>query len=215
MLREIYLSTALLAAFGLVGAGLVALVHMGTAERIEANREAATLARLHEILPDGEYDNDIINDTTVLSHALLGGGQHLVYRARRNDEPVAAVFTVIARGGYSGDIHLLVGVRENGQVAGVRVISHRETPGLGDDIEASRSDWILGFDNLALDDPPMERWAVQRDGGIFDQFTGATITPRAVVRAVRDTLIYFDTHREQVFTPIPVDPTDEEAHADE
>ncbi|MCG5513888.1 electron transport complex subunit RsxG [Ectothiorhodospira shaposhnikovii] len=215
MLREIYLSTALLAAFGLVGAGLVALIHMGTAERIEANREAATLARLHEILPDGEYDNDIINDTTVLGHALLGGGNHLVYRARLGDEPVAAVFTVIARGGYSGDIHLLVGVRADGRVAGVRVVSHRETPGLGDDIEAGRSDWILGFDDLELGNPPVERWAVQRDGGIFDQFTGATITPRAVVRAVRDTLIYFDTHREQVFEPMPVDDTDEEAHTDE
>jgi electron transport complex protein RnfG len=112
---------------------------------------------------------------------------------------VAAVFSVVARGGYAGDIELLVGVRADGRVAGVRVVEHHETPGLGDGIEADKSDWIRGFDGRSLGDPPREDWAVRRDGGDFDQFTGATITPRAVVEAVRDTLIYFEDHRDQVF----------------
>lgn len=203
MVRNIIISTVLLSLFGLLGTALVALVFQGTQERIAANIEAATLANLNEILPADDYDNAILEDTVRLSDPLLGGDDQLVYRARREGEPVAAVFTVVARDGYAGNIHMLVGVQANGDVAGVRVVSHRETPGLGDDIEAARSDWILNFDGRSLGEPPREDWAVKRDGGIFDQFTGATVTPRAVVRAVRNTLIYFEDHREQVFEPLP------------
>jgi electron transport complex protein RnfG len=203
MARNIIISTVLLALFGLVGTALVALVFEGTQDRIAANIEAATLANLNEILPAERYDNAILEDTVELSDPLLGGDDQRVYRARREGKPVAAVFTVVARDGYAGDIHMLVGVQADGEVAGVRVIRHRETPGLGDDIEAARSDWILDFDGRSLGDPPREDWAVRRDGGIFDQFTGATITPRAVVHAVRNTLMYFEDHREQVFEPLP------------
>ncbi|SFM25762.1 electron transport complex protein RnfG [Ectothiorhodospira mobilis] len=199
MIRNVVISALLLALFGLTGAALVAAVHQGTQARIEANRKADTLERLHAILPEGEYDNAITQDTVRLSHPLLGGGERTVYRARRDGRPVAAVFSVVAHGGYAGDIKLLVGVRADGRVAGVRVVEHHETPGLGDGIEADKSDWIRGFDGRSLGDPPREDWAVRRDGGDFDQFTGATITPRAVVEAVRDTLIYFRDHRDQVF----------------
>ncbi|TVQ74587.1 MAG: electron transport complex subunit RsxG [Chromatiaceae bacterium] len=220
MSRNIIISTVLLALFGLVGTALVALVFEGTRERIDANIEAATLASLNEILPADRYDNAILEDTIKLSDPLLGGDDRLVYRARREGEPVAAVFTVVARDGYSGNIHILVGVQADGEVAGVRVVSHRETPGLGDDIEAARSDWILDFDGRSLESPPREDWAVKRDGGIFDQFTGATVTPRAVVRAVRNALIYFEDHREQVFEPLPEaqlapDDEDEDAAVDD
>ncbi|MFN2348472.1 MAG: electron transport complex subunit RsxG [Thioalkalivibrio sp.] len=203
MTRNIIISGVLLALFGVVGAGLVAFVHQGTAERIFANIEAATLSSLHDILSHEAYDNDILADSILLSHELLGGRDLRAYRARRGGEPVAAVFTVIAPGGYGGPIHLLVGVNVFGELDGVRVVSHRETPGLGDDIEVGRSDWILGFEDLSLTDPPVNQWAVRRDGGVFDQFTGATITPRAVVTAVRDALIYFESHRDIVFAPLP------------
>ncbi|SIT70403.1 electron transport complex protein RnfG [Ectothiorhodosinus mongolicus] len=197
--RNIIISTALLALFGLLGTTLVALIHDSTRERIAANIEAATLARLNEILPEDLYDNDILQDSLRLSDPLLGGDDLEVYLARRQSEPVAVVFTVVARGGYSGDIHMLVGVFMDGRIAGTRVVAHRETPGLGDDIEATRSDWILGFNERSLADPEEDLWAVHRDGGVFDQFTGATVTPRAVVRAVRNALLYFQAYGSDLF----------------
>jgi len=109
----------------------------------------------------------------------------------------AWVFEVSADG-YSGPIRLLIGLRPDGTLTAVRVLEHRETPGLGDGIEASRSDWIRRFAGLSLGNPPAEEWALHRSGGRFEQFTGATITPRAVVRAVKSTLIYFAAHREDL-----------------
>lgn len=199
MVRNIVISGLLLALFGVVGTALVAFVFQGTEGRIAANEEAMVLSSLHQILAHEAYDNDILRDTVTLSHELLGGSGLTAYRARLGDEPVAVVFTVVAHGGYSGPIRLLVGVEADGELAGVRVVSHRETPGLGDDIEIRRSDWIRDFDGRSLAGLPYEAWAVRRDGGVFDQFTGATITPRAVVTGVRDTLIYFEAHRDTVF----------------
>ena len=143
-------------------------------------------------------------------HELTGTGPHLrnalgtqqavpVYRAFRNGEPVAALLTPVAPNGYSGEIRLLVGIYADGRVAGVRVLGHKETPGLGDAIEIERSDWITSFAGRSLGNPPLEDWKVKRDGGVFDQFTGATITPRAVVQAVRKTLLYFERHRDELF----------------
>jgi Na+-translocating ferredoxin:NAD+ oxidoreductase subunit G len=205
MVRNILMSGVLLALFGVVGAGLVAFVFQGTADRIAANEEAVMLSSLHAILQHEAYDNNILEDAIPLSDELLGGTDLMAYRAYLGDEPVAVVFTVIAPGGYSGPIRLLVGVEEYGEVAGVRVVSHRETPGLGDDIEVQRSDWILDFDGRSLTSPAYNQWAVRRDGGAFDQFTGATITARAVVTAVRDTLVYFEAHRDTVFMREPAD----------
>ena len=113
----------------------------------------------------------------------------------------AATSEAVAPDGYSGPIRLLVGVNADGTVAGVRVLSHRETPGLGDPIDAARSDWIHGFEGRALDDPPAAAWTVRKDGGAFDEFTGATITPRAVVHAVRRVLEYAQANREALFEP--------------
>lgn len=203
MVRNIVISALLLAVFGLLGAALVALIHEGTKARIEANIEATTLAQLNEILPADRYDNDIIRDVLKASDELIGGNDLTIYRARLDGQPAAAVLTVIARGGYSGDIHLLVGITADGRITGVRVVSHRETPGLGDDIEVRRSDWILGFDDRSLGDPPEALWRVRSEGGVFDQFTGATITPRAVVRGVRNALTYFQQNRDMIFQPLP------------
>lgn len=201
VLRSMGRAAGVLAGFAVLGAVLVAVTWESTEERIARNEQEFLLRSLADVLPAGEYDNAVHEDfITVRDPELLGTDAPVtVYRARHGDRPVAAVLTPTAPAGYSGAIRLLVGVRADGRLSGVRVVSHRETPGLGDKIEAERSDWILEFAGMSLGDPPRERWAVQRDGGRFDQFTGATITPRAVVSAVRDALIYFGQHREALF----------------
>ena len=131
---------------------------------------------------------------------LLGTEQNsMVYRARLGGEPVAAIFNSIAPNGYNGSIHLLIGVYHDGSLAGVRAIKHQETPGLGDVIDLAKSDWVLGFNGKSLSNPPPDEWAVKRDGGVFEQFTGATITPRAIVTAVKNTLIYYQQNQHTVF----------------
>ncbi|NGP51889.1 electron transport complex subunit RsxG [Thioalkalivibrio sp. XN8] len=194
-------AAGLLAGFAVLGAVLVALTWESTAERIAANEQDFLLRSLADVLPADGYDNAVHEDAiTVTDPELLGTPEPVtVYRARRDGKPVAAVLTPTAPAGYSGPIRLLVGIRADGTLGGVRVVSHRETPGLGDKIEVERNDWIRGFKGRSLQDPRPGRWAVQRDGGVFDQFTGATITPRAVVSAVRDALIYFDRNRDALF----------------
>ncbi|MFW5909876.1 MAG: electron transport complex subunit RsxG [Thiohalospira sp.] len=200
-LRHIALAGGILALFAVVGTGLVALTHEATDERITENRRAATLETFHELIPEERYDNDPVADAiTVTAPEALGSKDPLtVYRARRDGEPVAAVLTAVAPDGYGGPIRLLVAVNRDGTLAGVRVVNHSETPGLGDAIEADRSDWIQDFVGRSLGDPPREDWRVEKDGGVFDQFTGATITPRAVVAAVRRALTYFENHRRELF----------------
>ncbi len=199
-IRHIITSALLLALFGIAGAGIVALVFANTEERIEANIRAQLLSSLNEIMPADRYDNDIINDTLEIWNAeLTPGTATTIYRARKNGQPVAAIFTITATGGYSGPIRLLVGINYDGRLAGVRVVEHHETPGLGDAIDAQKSNWILGFEGKSLENPLPENWKVKRDGGDFDQFTGATITPRAVVKAVKNTLLYFSRNRDSIF----------------
>ncbi|WP_024328090.1 electron transport complex subunit RsxG [Thioalkalivibrio sp. AKL19] len=204
--RDILVATALLAGFAAVGAGVVALVQDATEARIEDNRMAVNRNRIAELTGDLDYRNDPVHDTVKLGHELLGGDHLPAWFARdADDEVVGIVFSAVAPDGYSGDIHLLIGVDRRGELQGVRVSAHRETPGLGDAIEAERSDWIHDFDGRSLGNPPAEDWRVRKDGGAFDQFTGATITPRAVVRAVYRTLEYFDEHREELLSTRPDD----------
>jgi len=135
---------------------------------------------------------------------LLGSDKPVpVYRARKQGKPVAAVIAAVAPGGYNGNIFLLVGIYQDGSLAGVRIVRHIETPGLGDSIDEQKSDWILSFSGKSLQKPQKNRWKVQRDGGEFNQFTGATITPRAVVKAVYNSLVYFKQNRELLFSPMP------------
>lgn len=200
LVKNMLAGGALLALFAVLGVALVSLTWERTAARIAENERHMLTATLNAVLPATAYDNNLLDDAiTVDGEELLGTpGPVTIYRAFKEGEPVAALFTSVAPDGYSGDIRLLVGVYADGSLGGVRVLSHRETPGLGDPIEIERSDWILGFDGRSLADPAMSRWDVKRHGGAFDQFTGATITPRAVVRAVRNTLIYFDRHRDEI-----------------
>lgn len=201
--RNMLISALLLGGFAVIGTAIVAWTQDATRERIELNERAALLGNLHVLVPPDRHDNDLYEDRIqVRAPEQLGSPYPLpVYRARRDGEPVAAILTVIAPDGYSGPIQLLVAIRHDGTLAGVRVLSHRETPGLGDAIEASRSDWIHDFEGKSLRNPPPEDWRVKRDGGVFDQFTGATITPRAVVAAVHRALQYFRAHRDELFAP--------------
>lgn len=196
----ILISGVLLGLFGVLGAGLVGLSHEGTAARIASNEREALLQQLHLLVPAQQIDNDMLNDVIEVSAPdALGSEVTRVYRGRLDGEPVAAVLSPVVAQGYSGPIRLIVAIRFGGKLSGVRVLSHRETPGLGDKIEVERSDWILGFTGKSLLEPAPADWQVKRDGGQFDQFTGATITPRAIVRGVRNSLGYFGENRLSLF----------------
>lgn len=203
--RHVLVTGLLLFLFAAAGTGLVAFMFDNTSERIAANEREVLLRNLHVLIPPERHDNDIFTDVIeVTDPDLLGTPRPVtVYRARKDGSPVAAILAPVAPDGYSGDIRLLVAIEADGRLAGVRVTGHRETPGLGDFIEVARSDWILGFTGRALGDPDEKGWAVKKDGGVFDQFTGATITPRAVVKAVKKALIYFDRHRQTLFAAAP------------
>jgi electron transport complex protein RnfG len=195
----------LLTAVATVTVGAVAVVHDLSRPRIEANERAQRVARLAEVLGQTQYDNDLLADAiTVRDPDLLGTADALsVHRARLRGQPVAALIETVAPDGYSGSIRLLVAVDMHGRLLGVRVLSHKETPGLGDGIDRRKSDWIDAFAGRSLGDPAPEGWRVRKDGGEFDQFTGATVPPRAVVRAVHNALVYFDAHRDEIFAAAP------------
>ncbi|MGD2172172.1 MAG: electron transport complex subunit RsxG [Gammaproteobacteria bacterium] len=199
--RQILLSGLFLWLFAVVGTSLVALTDYSSRDAIAANERQVLLRNLHALLPRDELDNDIATDTIRLPPSpLLGTDEEtLAYRARLGGEPVAVIFNSVAPDGYNGRIYLLVGVYVDGRIAGVRVVKHSETPGLGDGIEIKKSPWITGFDGKSLNDPKPSGWAVRRDGGEFDQLTGATITPRAVVAAVRNTLLYYRQNADMLF----------------
>jgi electron transport complex protein RnfG len=202
--QAILIASAILAAFAVFGTSLVTLTHAFTKERIESNEREALLHSLHALVPSESIDNDIITDMiTVKAKGRLGSEETTVYRGRKLEQPVAVVLNTIVPNGYSGPIKLLVAVRYDGTLGGVRVISHKETPGLGDKVEESRSDWIYSFEGKSLQNPPIEKWGVKRDGGVFDQFTGATVTPRAIVKAVKQTLLYVRDNTEALYDRSP------------
>jgi Na+-translocating ferredoxin:NAD+ oxidoreductase subunit G len=197
---------ALLALFAVVGGGGIAYVEQLTRERIVENERRVLLGTLHRIVPPQRHDNDLAADAIEVSDTsgLYVQPPMTVYRASKGGEAVAVIFTTVAPDGYGGPIRLLMGVYRDGSLAGVRVVAHSETPGLGDPIETRRSDWIRDFDGRSLGDPPPEGWTVRRDGGVFDQFTGATITPRAVTGAVQRGLIYFERNRDILFAGMEI-----------
>ncbi len=199
--RRALRSAVALAAVAMLAAGIALLAQVATRDRIAADERARSAARLDAVLGGLRHDNDLLADVTyAVDPDLLGTTQPVpVYRARLHGAPAAIVMAPVAPDGYAGSIELLVAVRADGRVLGVRVLRHRETPGLGDAIDADRSSWIRRFAGRALGDPPLERWKVRKDGGEFDQFTGATVTPRAVVRAVSGSLVYFAQHRDELF----------------
>ena len=190
-----------LAVIAAICTALVASTFILTAERIVANEQAWLERSLEPVLSGVEFDSGITESPLIIPapHELPGTDDAIVYRVYAAGTPVAALFAVTARDGYSGPIRLLVGIDMEDAVTGVHVLEHRETPGLGDGVETGKSDWIRQFDGRSLTDPAPDRWAVNRDGGAFDQLTGATVTPRAIVNAVKETLLYFASNKEQVF----------------
>lgn len=201
LLRNMLISAALLAGFGALGTGLVMTTFEATKEKIEASEKANLLKNLNNILPPAMYSNKLLdNKLTVPIDSQLGNNEPTtVFQAWKDDQPVAVAFSIMAHDGYSGDIKLLIAIRTSGEISGVRVIAHKETPGLGDKIELAKDKWILDFNNKSLKSPDSKQWKVKKDGGVYDQFTGATITPRAIVNAVHKALDYFNDNQNKLF----------------
>jgi len=201
MLPAISRNALLLAIFAIVCTGAIALISVLTKPIILEQEQIALQKNINELIKPDRYDNNIINTCfTVVDSELLGDEiPKQVFIATKYNKPVAALIQSSTFKGYSGEIKLLVGIYTDGTVAGVRVNSHTETPGLGDKIQTNKSDWILSFDGKRYQESTEDKWEVKKDGGSFDAFTGATITPRSVVHAVRDTLIYFEQHKTQLF----------------
>ena len=197
--NPIILSTLILVGFGLIGSTIATVTYYQTLDKIAANERQALLSKLMVLIPPDKIDNDLLVDKIEINAPSLSPQKSIVYRARKNNQPIAAIFTPIVPDGYAGEIKLLVAVNIDGTLAGVRVVSHQETPGLGDRIEEKKSDWITKFAGKFLGDPPLERWLVKKDGGEFDAFTGATITPRSIVKQVKNTLLYYQQYQQVLF----------------
>jgi Na+-translocating ferredoxin:NAD+ oxidoreductase subunit G len=194
-------SALTLAIVAAVLAALLVLVASFTRERIASNEQAWIKQRLDALVAPETHDNDLLADSiAVTAPDLLGSAQPVrIYRARRAGTPVAAVLRPIAPDGYRGAIELLVAIGQDGRLIGVQVIRHEETPGLGDAFESRDVHWLDRLRGRSLTDPPPQRWTVRRDGGDFDAFTGATITPRAIVKAVRNALEYYQRNSQRIF----------------
>lgn len=201
LLRNMLISAVLLAGFGGLGTGLVVATFEATKNQIEISEKANLLKNLNNILPADSYSNNLLENKLIVPDDSLLGNEHptTVYQAWKGNKPVAVAFSIVTPDGYSGDIQLLIAIKATGKISGVRVISHKETPGLGDRIELAKDDWILGFNDKELNVPASKLWQVKKDGGVFEQFTGATITPRAVVRAVHRALDYFNGNKKKLF----------------
>ena len=201
-LASIGLSGSVLAVFAAITSVAIGWTYLATKDQIDMEVRRAEARQLLEIFPPETHDNDIVDDgfELVADTPLLGIREaRQGYRVRRDNRVIGVILPATARDGYSGDIRALVGVRDDGTVAGVRVVAHRETPGLGDKVDLRKSDWILGFDNRSLSQPDLSGWNVEKDGGVFDQFTGATVTPRAVILATRRALEYARLNAETLF----------------
>ena len=201
IVRNMIISAVVLALFAITGTFFVSYTFDNTIEKINENKRLALLKAFHVLISPTVHDNDIFTDIIqVTNKPLLGNKKPVnIYRARKNKEPIAVIINSVAPDGYNGNIELLVAIQYDGTLAGVRVSHHKETPGLGDAIQENRSNWIKTFDQKSLTNPETKGWAVKRDGGEFDQFTGATITPRAIVKAVYNTLRYYKEHRDALY----------------
>ena len=198
--KNVFAAGKSLAIFAVVASILVALTFISTKSAIDENEREALLKSLNELVPAEFYNNDIYTDYIEMNSPELNyrGRPITVYRAKLDDNPIAAIFKVTAPDGYNGAINMLVAIRANETLSGVRVISHKETPGLGDAIDIEKSYWIKIFDDKSLSNPIEKKWRVKKDGGEFDQLTGATITPRAIVKMTKKSLLYFIDNKEQV-----------------
>ncbi len=206
ILQNALRTSVILFLFALIGTALLAYTYRNTHGIIEKSAQEEKLALINQVLPKRLYDNDLLAAWRELpAHVLLGTRKPSgMWLATRGGQPAGVVLEAIAPEGYSGDIGLLIGIDANGVLTGVRVTQHKETPGLGDYIQLSKSTWVLQFAGQSYDPNQDSRWKVEKDGGEFDSRAGATITPRAIVKAVREALKYFHLHREKLLQPIEV-----------
>lgn len=200
--KSMGLNGRVLGLFALITSLLLAGTHLATKDKIADSQRRAAQKALLEIIPEERHDNDILTDTlSVPQHywSTLGlekGGE--LHLARKNGKVIALIVPTVAPDGYSGAIEMIVGINLDGKIAGVRILNHNETPGLGDKVDLKKSPWVLSFDGRSIGSPPAERWKVKKDKGDFDQFTGATITPRAIVAQVARTLLYLSEDKNRI-----------------
>ena len=206
VLRISVRTAAIMLAFTLVFTALMAGTYKATEPMVAASALAEKLRLIGEVLPPGQYDNDLMADAITLPpiQALALDDETRLWRARRNGVPVALVFEAAARDGYSGRIGLILAVNANGRLQALRVTAHKETPGLGDYIDPKKDrnkalPWISQFSNLGFDTVPSAKWRVKKDGGRFDQMSGATISARAVTNASGRALTWAIEHRDKLF----------------
>lgn len=203
MISAVSKNTKILALFAIACTLAVSIVSELTQDRIKKQEQQQLLNTLHTIIEPSRYDNDIANDCIIINNPALGSiKDNTAYVARKSGQVTAVAITSSAPQGYGGAIDFIMAVNNDNSVSGVRILKHQETPGLGDKIEVRKSDWINSFTDKRLLSEDDKRWLVRKDGGMFDQFTGATITPRAVVKAVKSTLSYF-THNKAALLAQP------------
>lgn len=201
LVKQMIKSAKMLSLYTLIGIGLLLLVKTLTDAPIQQAQRETLLSTFNEVLPTSFYDNDPLKDTKqVVAPDYLGQMEPVtIYRARKDGQPAGLIISTIAPDGYSGNIELLVGLYADQRIAGVRVLRHKETPGLGDKIEVRKSEWIYGFNGHNLREDNLAIWRVRKDGGHFDEFTGATITPRAIVKSVRKVLEYIKEEGDSLY----------------
>ena len=207
ILRHASSVASILTAFAIVGTALLAATYLVTRPIIAETEKQAKLALIGQILPTALYDNDILKDAALLppSKDELGNSDPTpVLRATKEGKPAAAVLEVTAPDGYSGKIKMIVAIKADGEVSGVRVVTHNETPGLGDYINIAKNSWIRIFEGKSLTNYADQDWKVKKDGGKFEHMAGATVTPRAVVKAVHKSLKYFTQNENKIFS-MPAD----------
>ncbi|MBD9360723.1 electron transport complex subunit RsxG [Methylomonas fluvii] len=191
-----------LGGFALLAAILLGVADLATRGVIELRLQEDLQANLEQVVPAELYDNNLLKDSVLLpsADANLGAEQTEVYLAKKAGLVNAVCFKFVAPDGYAGPISLVMGIDSKGEILGVRVIAHVETPGLGDKIEVTKSKWVLSFNGKSLDNLTVEQWAVKKDGGVFDQFSGATITPRKVVQAIKRGLEFYKVHQAELLS---------------
>ncbi|MDD2659601.1 MAG: electron transport complex subunit RsxG [Methylococcales bacterium] len=195
--------TGILAGFALLASVLLGVTNCSTEDTIQKRLDEDLKKSLEEVVPANLHDNDMLLDTASIpsDDFNIGANETTVYLAKKSGKVTAACFKFIAPDGYSGAINMIMGIDRDGNILGVRVLSHKETPGLGDKIEAGKSVWIVDFAGRSLDNLTPAQWAVKKDGGVFDQFAGATITPRKSVQAIHRGLQLFKAHQAQLINP--------------
>lgn len=201
MLNAIKKNGLVLAIFACASTGLVAVTHYLTKDQIKQQEQAQLLSVLNQVIPHALHDNELFSSCTLVQAEELGTEKAMpAYIAKINGEPSAIAIEAIAPDGYNGAIKVIVGMKIDGTILGTRVLSHQETPGLGDKIDLRVSDWVLSFAGKQVTDSNLDRWKVRKDGGDFDQFTGATITPRAVVKSVKQAVQYVNQNNQALLS---------------